>query len=364
MDEKIRHHKNREKAMNGKMKAIMKVKPEKGAEICWIPTPKIGPKEVLVQVKVASICGSDLHIYDWDQWASNRIKPPRVFGHELSGEVIEVGDEVNSVQVGTFVSAETHISCGHCIQCRTGNAHVCRNFKILGVDVDGCFAEYVAIPENNVWKNDGSLPLELTSLQEPLGNATYTVLSDEIVGRTVLALGCGPIGIMAIGVARACGASTIIGVDIIDYRLNLAKKMGADFILNDKKEDIVDKILSITNEEGVDVLLEMSGVPSAIRKGFKVLRNAGRASLLGIPALPMEFDLSNDIIFKGVKVYGITGRKMFDTWYQVSRLLKSHRLDISPVITHRLKFEEFERGFELMKSGKCGKIILSQETKN
>jgi threonine 3-dehydrogenase len=344
--------------MNRKMKAIVKVKPGKGAEMRSIPIPKIGPKDVLVQVKMVSICGTDLHIYAWDQWASSRIKLPRVFGHELSGEVIAVGDDVASVQVGAFVSAETHIPCGHCIQCRTGNAHVCKNVKILGVDVDGCFAEYVAIPEGNVWKNDKSLPLELTSLQEPLGNATYTVLIDEIVGKTVLALGCGPIGVMAIGVARACGASTIMGVDIIDYRLNLAKKMGADFVLNDKKEDIVEKIMSITDGEGVDVLLEMSGVPSTIRKGFKVLRNAGRVSLLGIPVLPMEIDLSNDIIFKGVKVYGITGRRMFDTWFQLSRLLKSHRLDISPVITHRLRFKEFEKGFDLMMSGNCGKIIL------
>jgi threonine 3-dehydrogenase len=344
--------------MNRKMKAIVKVKPGKGAEMRSIPIPKIGPKDVLVQVKMVSICGTDLHIYAWDQWASSRIKLPRVFGHELSGEVIAVGDDVASVQVGAFVSAETHIPCGHCIQCRTGNAHVCKNVKILGVDVDGCFAEYVAIPEGNVWKNDKSLPLELTSLQEPLGNATYTVLIDEIVGKTVLALGCGPIGVMAIGVARACGASTIMGVDIIDYRLNLAKKMGADFVLNDKKEDIVEKIMSITDGEGVDVLLEMSGVPSTIRKGFKILRNAGRVSLLGIPVLPMEIDLSNDIIFKGVKVYGITGRRMFDTWFQLSRLLKSHRLDISPVITHRLRFEEFEKGFDLMMSGNCGKIIL------
>ncbi|MGM0384134.1 MAG: L-threonine 3-dehydrogenase [Thermodesulfobacteriota bacterium] len=344
--------------MNRKMKAIVKVKPGKGAEMRSIPIPKIGPKDVLVQVKMVSICGTDLHIYAWDQWASSRIKLPRVFGHELSGEVIAVGDDVASVQVGAFVSAETHIPCGHCIQCRTGNAHVCKNVKILGVDVDGCFAEYVAIPEGNVWKNDKSLPLELTSLQEPLGNATYTVLTDEIVGKTVLASGCGPIGVMAIGVARACGASTIIGVDIIDYRLNLAKKMGADFVLNDKKEDIVEKTMSITDGEGVDVLLEMSGVPSTIRKGFKVLRNAGRASLLGIPVLPMEIDLSSDIIFKGVKVYGITGRRIFDTWYQLSRLLKSHRLDISPVITHRLRFEEFEKGFDLMMSGNCGKIIL------
>jgi len=350
--------------MNGKMKAIMKVKPEKGAEICWIPIPETGPKEVLIKVKVTSICGTDLHIYIWDQWARDRIKPPRIFGHEFSGEVVEVGNEVAAVHVGEYVSAETHIPCGHCIQCRTGNAHVCRNCRILGVDIDGCFADYVAIPESNVWKNDDSLPLDMTSLQEPLGNATYTVLSDEIAGKNVLILGCGPIGIMAIVVARACGAATIIAVDIMEYRLNLAKRTGADFILNDKEEDIVEKILKITNEEGVDVLLELSGVPSAIRKGFKVLRNAGRASLLGIPALPMEFDLSNDIIFKGVKVYGITGRRMFKTWYQVSQLLKSHRLDISPVVTHRLKFDDFEKGFELMKSGNCGKIILSQETKN
>ncbi|MEW6375824.1 MAG: L-threonine 3-dehydrogenase [Thermodesulfobacteriota bacterium] len=344
--------------MSLEMKAIVKAKPSEGLEIQHVPFPTIGPQDVLVRVKAMSICGSDLHIYNWDEWASHRMHLPTVVGHEFSGEVVEVGDEVESVRIGDFVSAESHISCGLCVPCRTGNSHVCINTSILGIDRNGCFAEYVSLPERNVWKNDPSLSPILASIQEPLGNAVHSVLADEIAGKTVLVLGCGTMGCFAIGVARVCGASFIIGVDVNEYRLNLAKKMKADALINETTSNLVEGVMDLTLGVGVDVVLEMSGAPSAIKKGFKALRPGGRVSLLGLPLREVEIDLTNDIIFKGVKVYGITGRKLYETWYQVSRLLTSRVLDVTPVITHIFKFDEFEKGMELMRSGNCLKVVL------
>ncbi len=340
------------------MEAIVKTKPSQGLEIRSVSFPIVGPGDVLVKVKVMSICGSDLHIYNWDAWASHRVNLPTVVGHEFSGEVIEVGREVKSVRIGDFVSAESHISCGVCVPCRTGNSHVCINTSILGIDRNGCFAEYISLPERNVWKNDPSLSPILASIQEPLGNAVHSVLVDEIAGQTVLVLGCGTMGCFAIGVARACGASFIIGVDVNQYRLDLAKKMKADVVINEASSNLVEEVMDLTQGVGVDVVLEMSGAPSVIKKGFKVLRPGGRVSLLGLPTREVEIDLTNDIIFKGVKVYGITGRKLYQSWYQVSRLLDNGLLDVTPLITHIFKFHEFEKGMNLMRSGNCLKVVL------
>lgn len=341
------------------MEAIVKVKPSQGLEIQLVPLPKIGPQDVLIGVKVMSICGSDLHIYNWDEWASCRMHLPSIIGHEFSGEVVEVGKEVKSIRIGDFVSAESHISCGVCIPCRTGNGHVCINTSILGIDRNGCFAEYISLPEKNVWKNHPSLSPILASIQEPLGNAVHSVLVDEIAGKSVLVLGCGAMGCFAIGVARLCGASLIIGVDVNEYRLDLAKKMKADTVINDTSSDLIEVVRDLTHGEGVDVVLEMSGVPSAIKKGFKALRPGGRVSLLGIPSREVELDLTNDIIFKGTKVYGITGRKLYQTWLEVSRFLTSGLLDVTPLITHIFKFHEFEKGIDLMRSGNCLKVVLT-----
>jgi threonine 3-dehydrogenase len=346
------------------MQAIVKSKSSQGVELQSVPVPSIGPHDVLVKVKAMSICGSDLHIYNWDAWASQRMHLPTVIGHEFSGEVIEVGKEVGSVRIGDFVSAESHISCGVCTPCRTGDNHVCVNTSILGVDRNGCFAEYLSIPDRNIWKNDPSLSPILASIQEPLGNAVHSVLVDEIAGKSVLVLGCGTMGCFAIGVARLCGALRIIGVDINEYRLDLAKKMKADVVINDRSSNLVEIVQDITHGEGVDVVLEMSGVPEVITKGFKLLRPGGRISLLGLPTREVKIDLANDIIFKGVKVYGITGRRVFETWYQVSHFLTSGLLDVTPLITHILKFEEYEKGMNLMRSGNCLKVVLTHNSLN
>lgn len=339
------------------MRAIVKHRSGPGAELRTVPVPQIGLRDILVKVMATSICGTDVHIYNWDQWSEERIKPPMVFGHEFAGEVVAIGNEVTDIKLGDYVSAETHVVCGTCYQCRTGFKHFCQDTAILGVHIPGAFAEYVAIPAKNAWKNDRSIPADVASVQEPLGNAIHTALAGELIGNTVAVIGCGPIGVMSIGVAKAAGASTIFALDINPYRLDLAKKMGADVTLNSREVDVVEEIQRLTNGSGVDVILEMSGNPHAIRQGFEMLRCGGRYSMLGIPPV-MELDIANAIVFKGATVNGITGRKMFDTWYKTSALLSSGKLDLSPIITHRIALEDFEEGFELMKSGNCGKVVM------
>lgn len=340
-----------------KMKAIVKTGRQPGAELREVDVPRIGPRDVLVKVKVASICGTDLHIYNWDEWAANRIKPPRIFGHELAGEVVAVGPEVKSVREGDYISAECHATCGTCYQCRTGKGHICQDYEILGVDFDGCFADYVRVPEPCVWKNDPDLPPEFASIQDPFGNAVLTVLSGEIVGKTVLVIGCGAIGLFAVGIARTSGAAYVIGMDINDYRLDLAKTMGARYLINPKKEDAVSRVREITGGAGVDVVLEMSGNAQAIHDGFHALKNGGRMSMLGIPAKPVAIDLAQEVVFKGITIHGITGRELFGTWYKTAAFLNGN-LDVSPVITHRFPMEDFAKGFDVMNTGNCGKVVL------
>ncbi|WP_069649098.1 L-threonine 3-dehydrogenase [Caloranaerobacter ferrireducens] len=344
--------------MNGKMKVVLKDKPGVGAVLSEKDIPKIGPNDVLVKVLATSICGTDYHIYSWDEWSQKRIKPPRVMGHEFAGEVVEIGSNVKSVKVGDIVSAETHIVCGVCPLCTTGNAHICVNTEILGVDTDGTFAEYVAIPESNAWVNDKDVPVELLSIQEPLGNAVHTVLAGEIVGKSIAVVGCGPIGLMAVAVAKAASASKVIAIEVNEYRIELAKKMGADVVINPIKENVIERVLEETSGYGVDVVAEMSGNVIAIQQAFKYIKLGGRMSLLGIPAKNVELDFANDIIFKGITMQGIVGRRMYDTWYQVKGLLASGNLNLEPIITHKLPLEEFEKGMELMKSGNCGKVVL------
>src|SRR2546422_5934826 len=291
--------------MNGKMKAALKVEAAPGAMFALVDIPQMGPRDVLVEVKAASICGTDMHIYEWDAWAQNRMKLPRIFGHEFAGEVVEVGCEVSSLVPGDFVAAETHITCGQCYQCRTGQAHVCRNVQILGVDRDGAFAEYIAIPEKVAWKTGKEIDHSVASIQEPFGNAVHATFAGEIADMTVAVFGCGPIGLWAVGLARTSGSSTIFAVEPNHKRLDIATQMGADYAINPREVDPVQKILDVTDGLGVDVVLEMSGHPGAIRQGFKVLRNGGRVSLLGIPSSLVELDLANVIIFKGATVLGI-----------------------------------------------------------
>lgn len=344
--------------MNGKMKAIVKHKRGYGAEIQTVDIPKIHDGEVLIKVKATSICGTDVHIYTWDEWSRRRVNPPYVFGHEFSGEVVEIGAHVTSVKVGDFVSAETHIVCGACLQCLTSQFHICQNTKIVGVDTQGCFAEYVALPQGNLWKNPIGMHVDIASIQEPLGNAVHTVLSGDVAGKTVAIIGCCPIGLMAIAVAKAVGASTVLAIDINDYRLKLAEKMGATHVIHSKLHDPIAYVEQLTNGSGVDVVCEMSGHPTAIKQGFKMITNGGRLSILSLPSESVEINITEDIVFKGITVQGITGRLMFKTWHQVSNLLASGQVNIDPLITHHFPLIEFAKGFDLMIKGQCGKVVL------
>ena len=340
------------------MQAVVKARAEAGAELQTVPIPKIGPRDVLVKVRATTICGTDLHIYRWDPWAQSRIRPPMVFGHEFAGDIVAVGDEVTTVNVGDFISGETHIICGHCYPCRTGQHHICRNVQIIGVDRPGCFAEYVALPASNAWRNDPRLDPAIAAAQEPFGNAVHTALSTDLATKTVLITGCGPIGLFAVGIARAAGASRIFATDVNLGRLEMASAMGATDPL-DGRGDVAAQILQATAGNGVDVLLEMSGNATAINQGFRALRYGGYAALLGLPGRPIDnFDLANHIVFKGATVYGVSGRKMYETWYQTRALLGEGRVDIRPIITHRLPLDAFQAAFEMMIKGDAAKVAL------
>src|ERR1700722_12435301 len=340
------------------MKALRKTRPERGAHLESVPVPTPGPIEVLVKVRAASICGTDLHIYGWDRWSASRIKTPMTFGHEFCGHVERVGTEVTSVKPGDFLSAEMHVNCGHCRPCRMGQPHVCQNVKIIGIDADGCFAEYVIIPIRNIWKVDPSIPEHYAAILDPLGNAVHTVLSGPVSGLTVGVTGAGPIGLMSIAVARACGAPRIYAIEVKAHRRDLAKKMGADEVFDPTVGDVVAQIKEATDGAGVDVLLEMSGNPNAIHQGFQMLRNGGRASLLGIPNRPVELNLVADIIFKGATVHGIYGRRMFETWVQTTELLKAGRLNLEPLFKERMPLDKYAEAFALLESGEAGKILF------
>jgi threonine 3-dehydrogenase len=340
------------------MKALRKVRPERGAQLESVPVPSIGPNEVLVRVRAASICGTDLHIYGWDRWSQSRIKPPLTFGHEFCGVVERVGEEVSAVAPGEFVSAEMHVNCGHCHQCRVGEAHICQNLRIIGIDQDGCFAEFVRIPATNIWKIDPAIPEHYAAILDPLGNAVHAVLAGPVAGQTVLVTGCGPIGLMAIAVAKACGSSSVFATEVNDWRREMAKKMGADVVLNPAEGDAVARIKKDTAGTGVDVLLEMSGNQGAIAQGFRALRAGGRASLLGIPSNPVSLDLVGDVIFKGATVRGIYGRRMFETWVQMTALLKARRLNLDPLFGERTSLEKFDEAFSLLQGGHAGKVLF------
>lgn len=339
------------------MKAVAKLTPGPGCALIDAPIPKVGAGEVLIKVKAAAICGTDVHIYEWDDWAKKRINPPLIFGHEFCGDVVETGDGVKSLAVGRFVSVETHITCGHCFYCRQGMGHICETMKIIGVDRDGCFAEYVAVPETACWPWEIDVPVEIAAIQDPYGNAVHTALSADLVGADVLITGMGPIGLAAIPVAKLSGARRVFVTDISPYRLNLALTLGADYAVNPKLEDPVALVKGLTQGRGADVLLEMSGNPGAIKQGFAALRKAGVASILGIPSKPVEFDIANDIVFKSIEVKGINGRRIWDTWYKGQALL-AKGVDLSKLITHSMPLSEIEKGLELMMAGQCGKVIL------
>jgi threonine 3-dehydrogenase len=338
------------------MQALVKEAPEPGAAIREMPVPEPGPTEVLVRVEAASVCGTDLHIERWDAWAQENMGPlPMTFGHEMAGTVVAQGSAATRIPLGSRVAAETHLVDWTCYQCRTGRANVCRALRILGVHVPGSFAEYVAIPETNAWISD-ELPPEIAVLQEPMGNAVHACFVEEIAAQTVAVLGCGPIGLMAIAVARQAGARKVFATDLNEERRAMAVRMGADEAL-DGNDDVAARLLELTDGDGVDVVLEMSGAESALHQGLAAVTNGGRVSLLGTHTRPATVDLSEEVIFKGLRVYGISGRRMFETWYRTTALLEEG-LDLSPIITHRLSLTDFRRAFDLVASGHAGKVVL------
>ena len=341
------------------MRAIIKETKEPGFKLVEKAIPSdLKPHEVLVKILATSICGTDVHIYKWDRWSQGRIKPPLTVGHEFSGEVVKLGSSVTSLKIGDIVSAETHIVCGVCEFCREGNGHICQDTKIIGVDTDGCFADYAKMPAENLIVDKTGLDPKYLSIQEPLGNAVHTMLHFDIIGKTVAVVGCGPIGLMGVNIAKAVGASKIIAIEINDYRLNLSKDLGADICINPLKEDVIKRVLKETNGLGVDIVCEFSGNKQAIEDAFKYIKNGGKMSLLGITESNVEVDLSKDIVFKGITIYGVIGRLMYKTWHQVHGLLSGGRLDLDKLITHTYSLNDFEKGIDVMKSGNSGKVVL------
>ncbi len=343
------------------MEALRKTTAAPGFDLASVPVPSLGSTDVLIRVRKAGVCGTDHHIYAWDTWAQRRVKPPLVVGHEFMGTVEAVGDAVRGIAVGERVSAEGHISCGICRQCRTGEAHICTDVKIIGVDTDGAFATYIAMPAINVWRLDPAIPDVFAAVFDPLGNAVHTVMAAGVSTKSVVITGVGSIGLMAIPVARAAGAALVFAIDVNPAKLALAEKVGADAVFDARDPNLLDEIARRTGGDGADVLLEMSGSGSALDVGLHMLRNGGRAALLGIPPDDVKINLAERIIFKGLTVLGINGRKMFETWYQTESLVKSGRVDLAPIITHVLPFESFADAFALMESGEAAKIVLDVE---
>ena len=305
------------------MKAVVKASPAPGVEIRDVPVPAVGPGEILLKILRAGVCGTDLHIWEWNDWAKGRMKTPVTVGHEFVGEIVETGAGVSELRVGDRVSCESHIVCGHCIACRTGNAHVCENTRILGVDVNGGWAEYVVVPEANAWRAPGNVPIEVQGIMEPLGNAVHTAYAGDLSACRIAVTGCGPIGLFAVGGARAAGAAQVIASDISPYRLELARKMNADAVIDPSRENFVERVHALTEGRMLDGVLEMSGNPTAIRDGLAALRMGGRLSLLALPSENFGLDWNKLLIFKGITMHGIIGRRMYQTWYQMDGLLRS-----------------------------------------
>jgi threonine 3-dehydrogenase len=337
------------------MKALVKRSPGKGLEMDELPMPRIGPNDLLVRVPRAAICGTDLHIWNWDEWSARTLRPPVVTGHEFVGRIVDKGASVTGYEVGERVSGEGHIVCGVCRSCRAGRRHLCTNTVGIGVNRDGCFAEYLSLPSSNAWHVHRSIPSDVASFLDPLGNATHSALSFDLVGEDVLITGAGPIGIMAAAICRHCGAQRIVVTDVSDYRLALAAKMGATLTVNVSRATIEEARTEL-GIIGFDIGLEMSGNGSAFESMLENMYHGGRIALLGI--LPNSTGIRWDqVIFKGLVIKGIYGREIFETWYKMQTMLQSG-LDVRPVLTHRFPFAQFERGFQVMQSGNCGKVIL------
>ena len=341
------------------MKALVKSRPEKGIWLEEVPIPKIGENDVLIRIKKTAICGTDLHIYKWDEWSQKNVNLPMIIGHEYVGEIVDMGSSVEGLKIGERVTGEGHIACNRCRNCRRGQMHVCENTIGVGVNRDGAFAEYIAIPAMNVVKTDPRIPDEIVAIMDPFGNATHAALSFPILAEDVLITGAGLIGCMATAVCKFTGARYIVVSDLSDYRLNIAKKMGATLTVNPSKGETISDAMKQLGMQGFDVGLEMSGASRAFNDMVDVMYNGSSISLLGILPNSTTVDWSK-IIFKALTLKGIYGREMWETWYQMEQMLISG-IDLSPIITHRFSIDDFQQGFDVMESGECGKVILSWE---
>lgn len=339
------------------MKALSKLKAEPGIWMTEVLKPELGHNDVMIKIRKTAICGTDVHIYNWDEWSQKTIPVPMVVGHEYIGEIVEIGQEVKGFKIGDRVSGEGHITCGHCRNCRGGRTHLCRNTIGVGVNRPGCFAQYLVLPAFNAFKIPDNIPDEIAAIFDPFGNAVHTALSFDLVGEDVLVSGAGPIGIMAAAVCRHVGARHVVITDINDYRLELAKKMGVTRAVNVGRENLKDVMKELGMQEGFDVALEVSGSPAAFHSMLDTMNHGGRIALLGIPSSEMAIDWSK-VIFKGLFIKGIYGREMFETWYKMATLIQSG-LDLSPIITHQFSIDDFQKGFDVMRSGLSGKVILN-----
>ncbi len=338
------------------MKALAKLKAEPGIWMTETAVPEIGHNDVLIKIRKTAICGTDMHIYQWDDWSQATVPVPMVTGHEYAGEIVALGSEVRGYEIGDRVSGEGHITCGHCRNCRAGRRHLCRNTEGVGVNRPGAFAEYLALPAYNLFKLPDEISDDLAAIFDPFGNAVHTALAFDVVGEDVLITGAGPIGIMAAAVIRHIGARHVVITDVNDYRLALAEQMGATRTVNVSRESLKEVMAELDMHEGFDVVLEMSGVPSAVEQMLDVINHGGKIAMLGIPPGEMAIDWTK-VIFKGLTIKGIYGREMFETWYKMASLIQSG-LDLSPIITHRLGVADFQQGFEIMGSGQSGKVVL------
>jgi threonine 3-dehydrogenase len=337
---------------------LIKDKAVRGATLTDLPLPEIGEEDLLVRVQAAAICGTDIHIYQWNDYAASRVKLPLLFGHEYAAEVVEVGRRVANFKPGDRVAAETHVPCGRCFQCTTGLQHVCRDMKILGVHLDGAFAQYAVLPAVCAWKLDPGIPAEIGATMEPFGIGVHALSKTKPAGKKVIVFGCGPIGIYAQMVARFSGAEMVIGVDVSADRLALARTMGADRVFHPKEVNLQDEIDRLTGGAGMDIAVELTGNAGVVDEAARTLRRGGELVLVGLFSGPVEIDLVNNVIYKEATVYGVTGRIMWDTWWSAQAMLLTGRMDISPVITHRFDLAEYDRAFALAESAACGKILF------
>ncbi len=339
------------------MRALAKTRPEPGLEIIDAPVPTPGPGEVQLRIEAASVCGTDRHIFLWDRWAAENFPLPFTLGHELAGRVAATGSGVTRVREGDLVGVESHLFDGTCTQCQAGAPHLCRNLRVIGAHVDGGFADFVVIPEANAVESNGLDPA-VVALQEPMGNAVHAAFVEPIAGRTVAVTGCGPIGLCAVGIAKAAGAAWVVATDTEPYRLELATTMGADLVLDGREPDTVERVLDATGGDGVEVVLEMSGSAAALDQALRFVTRGGRISLLGIFGEPVAVDLSNLVIEKGIRIHGVFGRRIYDTWERTQELLRSGALDVTPILTHRFDLADWEQGFDLLGSRHAGKVVL------